>query len=186
VVAKAPSSSSREDGSVTMREVWTLNVEGAPDGARPLPSDTVVSACAWSEDGLIAYTSSASRPAAQAALCGHTSVPAIFIVHVDHPERHSQLSGGHEHDIAHLAWVHRQMGTVLMSADERSCICLWKPVQVATPPRNACFVLCLQRCRCPCLLEFRVEVLCAESIVDPGPQNFVLFAPDSRTLLVGN
>ena len=137
MVAKAPSSSSREDGSLTMREVWTLNVEGAPDGARPLPSDTVVSACAWSEDGLIAYASSASRPAAQAALCGHTSVPAIFIVHVDHPERHSQLSSSHEHDIAHL--VHRQMETVLISAEERSCICLGKPVQVATPPRNTMF-----------------------------------------------
>jgi hypothetical protein len=112
-----------------MREIWSLNLLGAPDGAIEQP-DMVVSACAWSDDGLLAFASSASRPAAQAALCGYTSTPSIYVVHVDHPERHSQLSGGHEHDISHLSWIHRQMGTVLMSADVRTSICLWKPVQV--------------------------------------------------------
>ena len=113
-----------------MREVWTLNLEGVPDGAAAEQADAVVSACAWSDDGLLAYASSAARPAAKAALCGYTSTPSIYVLHVDHPERHSQLSGGHEHDISHLSWVHRQMGTVLMSADVRTYICLWKPVQV--------------------------------------------------------
>lgn len=106
-----------------------MDLEGVSDGAPPL-SGEVVSACAWSDEGLLAFASSASRPSTHAAQYGYMSAPAIFIVHVDHPERHTQLSGGHESDIAHLSWVNRQMGTVLMSADERSCICLWKPVQV--------------------------------------------------------
>ena len=121
-----------------MREVWTLNLDSAPDGAVAVQADAVVSACAWSEDGLLAYASSAARPAAQAALCGYTSTPSIYVVHVDHPERHSQLSGGHEHDISHLSWANRQMGTVLMSADVRTSICLWKPVQVSPRVLRAC------------------------------------------------
>ena len=120
-----------------MREVWTLNLAGAPDGAASPPADSIVSACAWSDDGLLAFATSASRPVAQAALLSYTSTPGIFVVHVDHPERHSQLSGGHEHDISQLSWVHRQMGTVLMSADVRACICLWKPVQVSIVGRRA-------------------------------------------------
>lgn len=50
-------------------------------------------------------------------------------MHVDRPERHSQLSGGHDHDIFHLSWGPSQMGTILLSADSRNCLCLWKPVQ---------------------------------------------------------
>ena len=112
-----------------MREVWTLNLEGAPEGTPPMPAESVVSACAWSDDGLVAFASSESRTGAPAARWGYTWTPSIFVVHVDHPERHSQLSGGHEHEVSHLSWVHRQMGTVLMSADECAHICLWKPVR---------------------------------------------------------
>jgi hypothetical protein len=126
-----------------MREIWSLNLLGAPDGAAIEQPDMVVSACAWSDDGLLAYASSASRPAAQAALCGYTSTPSIYVVHVDHPERHSQLSGGHEHDISHLSWIHRQMGTVLMSADVRTSICLWKPVQVLPQLLLFCIHVCV-------------------------------------------
>ena len=118
--------------------MWTLNLEGVPDGPPLLPAGEVVSACAWSDEGLLAFASSAARPSTHGALYGYTSAPAIFIVHVDHPERHTQLSGGHESDVSHLSWVHRHMGTVLMSADARSCICLWKPVQVCLPMWTAC------------------------------------------------
>ena len=124
--------------------MWTLNLENVPDKVPPLPADAVISACAWSDDGLVAFASSATRSAGHASQWGYTSTPAIFVVHVDHPERHSQLSGGHEHEIAHLSWVHRQMGIVLMSADERSCICLWKPVQVSrlvAASKSACDAL---------------------------------------------
>ena len=108
-----------------MREVWTVNLNGEPDEVTTLPGDGTVSACAWSDDGLVAFSSQRTA----VARGGFTSSPAIYVMHVDHPERHAQLCGGHEQAVSQLNWVHRQLGVVLMSADERSYICIWKPVQ---------------------------------------------------------
>jgi hypothetical protein len=78
---------------------------------------------------LIAWSLSSNRPAGLRGVFGFTSTASIYVMHVDRPERHSQLSGGHDHDIFHLSWGPSQMGTILLSADSRNCLCLWKPVQ---------------------------------------------------------
>eukprot|EP00290_Baffinella_frigidus_P055841 CAMPEP_0180376544 /NCGR_PEP_ID=MMETSP0989-20121125/23490_1 /TAXON_ID=697907 /ORGANISM="non described non described, Strain CCMP2293" /LENGTH=743 /DNA_ID=CAMNT_0022374803 /DNA_START=55 /DNA_END=2282 /DNA_ORIENTATION=- len=112
-----------------LRDVYGLNLPGPPpDGQPPPPPKEAVGACAWSGDGLLAFASNSSKPSGQRGVVGFTASPSIYVLHVDRPERHSLLSGGHEHDITHLAWAPVQMGMCLLSADGRSAICIWKPV----------------------------------------------------------
>lgn len=113
-----------------MREIYSLNLPGPPPDGPFMDPKQVVSACCWSDDGLLAFAMNSNKPQGYRGKLGYTSSPSIYVLHVDRPERHSMLCGGHEHDISHLSWAPAQMGLVLMSADSRSCICVWKPVKV--------------------------------------------------------
>ena len=61
-------------------------------------------------------------------MIGYAASPSIYVLHVDRPERHSLLSGGHEHDVTQLAWAPLQLGLCLLSADARAALCVWRPV----------------------------------------------------------
>jgi hypothetical protein len=65
---------------------------------------------------------------AQRGVIGYAASPSIYVLHVDRPERHSLLSGGHEHDVTQLAWAPLQLGLCLLSADARAALCVWRPV----------------------------------------------------------
>uniref|UniRef100_A0A7S0EZF2 Mediator complex subunit 16 n=1 Tax=Hanusia phi TaxID=3032 RepID=A0A7S0EZF2_9CRYP len=112
-----------------MREVYSLNLPGPPPDSPIMDPKMIVSACCWSDDGLLAFAMNSNKPQGYRGKLGYTSSPSIYVLHVDRPERHSMLCGGHEHDISHLSWAPSQVGMVLMSADCRNYICLWKPVK---------------------------------------------------------
>ena len=118
--------------SMPLREVYTVSLPGqAEDEVRNCSAvDGIISSCAWSEDGLLALTIGAgkSKDYFRKSL-SYTASPAIYVFHVDRPEAHSLLTGGHDYDIFSLSWAPRQLGICLLSADIRTALCVWRPVQ---------------------------------------------------------
>ena len=115
-----------------LREIYAVNLPGQTEEEMKTSSspEGIISACSWSDEGLLAISSAAGKSKDYfRKILSYTASPAIYVFHVDRPEAHSLLAGGHDYEIFSLSWAPRHLGICLLSADIRAAVCIWRPIQ---------------------------------------------------------